>query len=140
MERHDRAADWSHLAGCGELSGQSYRPSVEPGGNQSRCLPWDWSLHARRSVLRALQHASEFEPAARALVVGAESGRGTTDREPRPPYQPRHTGLSGTEAVVSASCRGWREPQWELHRVALLRRPRPSDQRPFAWQPLYEPR
>ena len=102
----DRTADGSHLAGCGELSGKSYRPSVEPGGNESRCLPWARSLHARRSVLRELQHGPESEPAARALVVGAESGRGTADREPGPSHQPRHTGLSGTEAVVSASCRG----------------------------------
>src|SRR5688572_9798584 len=101
MERNHRTADRSHLAGCGQLSGKSYRPSVEPDRNESWCLPWARSLHAARIVLHELQHGGESKPAAHALVVGPESGRGTADRESGPSHQPRRTGLSGTEAVVS---------------------------------------
>ena len=43
-----------------------------------------------------------------------------------------HTNLGaqdyrGLKLSFQRRAAGWREPQWDLHRVALLRRPRPSD-------------
>src|SRR5262245_847562 len=102
MERHDRTPAWSYLAGCGELSGKSYRSSVESGGHESGYLPGPRPLHAQRRALHGLQHGPESGSTARALIVGSESGRSRTDWESGSSYQPRRAELSGTEAVVSA--------------------------------------
>ena len=69
-----------------------------------------------------LQHEREPEPAARVLVVRGESGSCAADWQHGRAHRHRYADVSRPEARVSTARGERREPQRELHDLALLRR------------------